>query len=223
MENLAYAPILRRTGLVLVAVGLVDIAAMVFSIVSGISYSSSLNVFAVVAGIFLIRGSLAAADHVRWFSVFFLAGFSALALALPFLQPVDLTLTQIRLSPLGVFAVVLLLGALLYLFFWLQRQLGSPPVQAALLAAGRKLRSMRVAAASGIGIVVVVAAVVPFFLGGESAMKAKSLAQSQLGMGYKYHLSSLSMATNGQGTSISARVTAWNAREVRVVPVEWRE
>ena len=209
--------------MVLVAAGVLDIAVMAYCIVSGISYSSSLNVFAVVAGAFLVRGSLVAAGLVRWVSVFFLAALCALAVAWPVVQPLDLTLTQVRLSPSAAAVSALLLGAVACLFFWMQRQLGRPPVIVATKAAGKKVRSMRVPAAAGVALVVLLAAVLPFALSGESGAKAKAVAQGQLGAGYKYHVSSLSVSTTGRGISVSARVTAWNDSEVRVVPVEWSE
>ena len=223
MEPSAHIPILRRAGVVLIVVGALDIAVMVYCIIRGVSYSSSLNVFAVVAGVFLVRGSLAAAGLVRWFSAFLLAGLCALALAWPVVQPFDLTLTQIRLDPTAAALSALVLVALGCLFLWLQRQLGRPPVLAAAEAAGKKVRSMRLPVAAGAGIVVLLAAALPFTLGGESAARAKAVAQEQLGTGFKYHVSSLSVASTGTGTAVSARVTAWNGNEVRVVPVEWSE
>ena len=223
MEPHAHAPILRRAGMVLVVVGVADIAVMAYCIVKGISYSSGLNVFAVVAGAFLIRGSLAAAGLVRWFSVFFLAALCALALAWPVVQPLDLTLMQIRLGPIAAAASALLVVGAAFLFFWLQRQLGSPSVLAAIEAAGKKTRSMRVPVASGVALVVLLAAVVPLVLSGESGSKAKAIAQRELGAGYRYHVSSLSVSTTSHGTSVAARVTAWNDKEVRVLPVEWSE
>ncbi len=223
MEPNLHAPILRRAGMVLLAVGVLDIAVMIYCIVKGISYSSSLNVFAVVAGVFLMSGSLAAAGFVRWFSVFFLAALCALALAWPVLQPLDLTLTQIRLDPTAAALSALLVVGVTFLFFWLQRQLGSPSVLAAIEATGRKIRSMWVPAATGVALVVLLAAVVPLAHRGESGSKAKAVAQRQLGTSYKYHVSSLSVSTTNQGTSVSARVTAWNDSEVRVLPVEWSE
>lgn len=60
--------VLKRVGLVLVAVGLADVAVMIYCIATRQSYSSSINVFAVAAGVFLIRGSLAAAHWVACFS-----------------------------------------------------------------------------------------------------------------------------------------------------------
>jgi hypothetical protein len=60
-----HIPILKCVGGVLLIVGLVDIAVMIYCIANRISYSSSFNIFAVVAGIFLLRGNLRAASLVR--------------------------------------------------------------------------------------------------------------------------------------------------------------
>lgn len=223
MDPNAYISILRRTGMVLIAVGVVDIGAMVYCMVNAIAYSSSLNVFAVVAGVFLVRGSLAAAGLVRWFSVFLLAALGALVLAWPVLQPFDLTLTQVRVSPIASSLSALLVAAVIGLSVWVQRQLGRPPVLAATLAAGKTVRSMKFPAAAGLALVALLGIVVPVMLSGESGNKAKAIAQAQLGAGYKYHVSSMSVSSSSRGTSGSARVTAWNEREVRVVPVEWNE
>ena len=76
---------------------------------------------------------------------------------------------------------------------------------------------------AGLALVALLAVVVPLALSGESGSKAKAVAQGQLGAGYKYHVSSLSVSTTSRGTSVSARVTAWNDKEVRIVPVEWSE
>jgi len=223
MEPNASISILRRTGIVLIAVGAVDIAAMVYCMVNGISYSSSLNVFAVVAGVFLVRGSLAAASLLRWFSVFSLAVLCSLVLAWPVFQPFDLTLTQFRVSPAASALSALLFAGLIALFGWIQSQLGRPPVLEAILAAGRKVRSMKFPAAAGVALVVLLATGVPLMVSGESGDKAIAIARAQLGAGYKYHVSSLSVSSTSAGTSSSARVTAWNDREIRIVPVEWNE
>ena len=64
--------ILRRVGWALVIIGALDIGVMVYCIVNGMNYSSSLNVVAVGAGIFLLRGNLGAVRTVSWFSAFLL-------------------------------------------------------------------------------------------------------------------------------------------------------
>ncbi len=82
-----YRAILKKVGLALVAFGLVDIALMIYVVSHGQSYSSSFNIFAVVAGIFLLRGSLGATRLVTWFSAFMLTGFIlAIFFLFPFLR-----------------------------------------------------------------------------------------------------------------------------------------
>jgi hypothetical protein len=218
-----HTPILKRVGAVLLAVGLIDIAVMIYCIANGVSYSSSFNIFAVVAGIFLLRGSLRAASIVRWFSVFMLSGFVALLIAWPLMQPVGLTLTQIRLNPGTSIATFAVLAFVLGLLFWLARELGREPVLAARASAGRKPRDMRIPAAAGVGMVIVMIIFMTLLLGGETADRAKSMAEQQVGPGYRFHVSALNIATNNQGTSVSGVVTAWNDNEIRTVPVHWVE
>lgn len=49
------------------------------------------------------------------------------------------------------------------------------------------------------------------------------MAERQLGSAYRYHVSSLNIAKNNQGTFVAGVVTAWNAEEIRHVPVKWEE
>ena len=60
----SYRAILRRVGLLLIVIGVLDVGYMIYCIVNGESYSSGLNIFAIVAGIFLIRGHLGAVGLV---------------------------------------------------------------------------------------------------------------------------------------------------------------
>jgi hypothetical protein len=216
-------PILTRVGKVLIAIGIIDIGVMIYCITNKIPYSSSFNIFAVVAGVFLSRGSLRAASIVRWFSVFSLCAFAAMAVAWPIVQPLDLTLTQARLSPVSTSLTAAFLAFLCALLYWLAKSLGDSSVLDALAAAGRKRRSMRVAAFSGVALVIALSTFMSLLLGGESAKKATQMAQEELGPGYKFYVSSLSIASGSAGTSVRAVVTAWNSSEVRNVPVSWQE
>ena len=94
MESTSHLPILKRAGAVLLVVGLIDVAVMIYCIINSVSYSSSFNILAVAAGIFLLRGNLRAASIIRWIAVFMFSAFSGLLLVWPFMQPIDLTLTQ---------------------------------------------------------------------------------------------------------------------------------
>ena len=223
MEHEPHLLKLRSVGRVLLVVGLLDIAFMIYCIVNGISYSSSLNIFAVVAGIFLIRGSLRAAVVVRWIALLLLVSFIGIAVVWPFLQPIDLTLTQARLYPAAVATTTLFYVAFVALAWWVQHTLGRPEILAARDAAGKKRRNMRIPVALGIVGVVASVALLSAILDGETADRAKRIAAEQLGEGYRYHVSSLSMSSNSQTTRVAARVTAWNDEEVLNVPVEWQE
>jgi hypothetical protein len=223
MQPADHTAILRKTGWVLVAVGLIDIAMMIYTISQGMSYSSSLNIFAVVAGFFLIRGSLVAASAVRWFAAFLLSAVCSLLVIWPFLQPIGLTVTQIRLNTLSAAGTATFTLALLVFLFWTQRQLGLPTVLAAQVAAHRRVRSMRIPVALGTGLVFLLAFIVPFVLGGSSVARAKLLAEQQLGSSYQYHVSSLHYSSDSQGAAYKATVTAWNDQEIRTVLVQWSE
>ena len=218
-----HAPILKRVGGVLLAVGLIDIAVMTYCILNNISYSSSFNIFAVVAGIFLMRGSLRAASVVRWFAVFMLSGLVTLLIAWPFMQPVNLTLTQLRLNPGASFITVAFMAFVFGLLFWVTKELGREPIQAARTSAGFKNRDMRVPMVVGVGLVIVMGIFMAVLLGGESADRAMSIAKQQVGSGYRFYVSSLNIAKNNKGTFGSGVVTAWNDNEIRNIPVHWEK
>lgn len=223
MYEQAYVHILKRVGGVLLVVGLIDIGVMIYCAVNRISYSSSFNVFAVIAGIFLLRGSLGAASIVRWFAVFLLAAMISFTASWPLLQPVDLTLVQIRLNPGAFTTMAALMVFLLALLAWVIRQLGSEPILSALATAGRKIRDMRLPAALGIGLVVLLLTLLNQILGGQTAEHAKAMARQQLGAGYHFHVSSLNINSANGLASVSGVVTAWNEKEIRTVRVEWQE
>ncbi len=82
---------------------------------------------------------------------------------------------------------------------------------------------MRIPAAAGVGVVAALGVFLALLLGGESASKAQAMAEQQLGSAYQYHVSSLNIAKNSQGTFVAGVVTAWNAKEIRHVSVRWEE
>jgi hypothetical protein len=223
MENQSYRQILKRVGRVLVAVGLIDIGVMIYCIVNRISYSSSLNLFAVIAGILMMRDSLRTASTVRWFGAFFLAaGISAL-IAWPAIQPVGLTLAKFRLHPGRFVGGVAFLAFALGSFYWVIRELGSETVQMASVAAGIKHRDLRVPAACGVALVVFGGVFMNLLLSGDSATRAVSMAEKEVGPGYQLHVSSLRISGTGGKTSVSGVVTAWNEKEIKEIPVQWEE
>jgi hypothetical protein len=176
----------------------IDIGVMIYCIMNGISYSSSFNIFAVVLGILLLRGSLRAASIVSFFGAFVLAGFLGLIAAWPVLQPLGLTLAELHrtaVSDIAFYSAFALCG--LTLLFWITLELNEDAVVTALQSAGRKVRPLYVPVALGIAIVAVGSGAMVFMTGGENGKHAMDLAAARLGPGYRYHVSSLHMSTTG--------------------------
>jgi hypothetical protein len=212
--------ILRRVGWALVIIGVLDIGLMIYCIVNWMNYSSSLNVFAVGAGIFLLRGSLGAARAVSWFSAFLLSGVLLSALIVfPWMWPLDYWLLTLGQEPLGFVSSVLFLVAMLLALFWVYRTLRAPPVLAAHAATGHNTGVPKSAFASGCVLAIGLAVLMQLTLKGETAEKAVRLATEQYGAEYRYVISSI----HWSGGHVSARLTAFNQKESREVEIEWED
>jgi hypothetical protein len=215
-----YRATLKKAGLALVAFGLADIAFMIYIVSQGQSYSSSFNIFAVVAGVLLIRGSLRTARVVTWVSAFMFTVFiGAFLFVFPFTQPLGLLVTQTMLDPVSSLALWAMAATALALLGWTYRQLRSAPVLEALSASGRSTATPRLAIGAGIALVALMAVVLNMTLNGTAGDKAVELARKQLGPDYSYATQSIHW---GGGRS-SAIVAAYNDNEVKYVSVEWSE
>ena len=142
--------ILVRVGLVLVSVGVIDIAVMIYCIMNAIHYSSSFNIFAVVLGILLVRGNLWAASVVRFFGALFVASAIALIAFVPFVQPISLTLAEVRNTS---FFGLLFPLVLLAVCFWATFELNGEPVLAAFHSSGRSVSPLIFPVVLGVGLV----------------------------------------------------------------------
>ncbi len=213
-----YRSILRRVGWVLVVFGMADIGLMVYSIAHHQSYSSSFNIFAVIAGMFLIRGSLKAVRATSFFAAFFVVGFSGSALLVPFSQPLDLWRTEFRLHPASLAASLLLAVVVIGLSFWVYRELRTPPVMEALAAAGQSSRPPWRGFGAGAVLVIGLAVAWPLVMNGAAAHKAELLAMQRYGSAYKYRVRALEQ----YGDHYQATLTAYNKTELRTIHVQWR-
>jgi hypothetical protein len=110
--------ILRRVGFVLIIVGLIDIALMIYCIATGRAYASSLNLFAVIAGFFLLRGGLRAAQLVAHFASFLFAATVSFVLAAPVLVPFSFLVTLVRVHPLAAAAYLTFVALALFFLRW---------------------------------------------------------------------------------------------------------
>lgn len=223
MDEQPYGSILKRAGFVLVAIGSIDFGWMIYCIFNGIAYSSSLNIFAVIAGILLIRGGLKTAGIVRWLALLTVSALVSVAVVLPILQPIGLSLAEVRFHTLGVVTSIVVMVALAAALYWVARELGREPVQVARDEAGFKRRSARVPVLCGFGLVALMSLMLAMFLSGESAERAKREAATKVGPGFALHVTSLYVNDSPGHKRVSAVVTAWNDKEVRDIPVQWEE
>jgi hypothetical protein len=218
-----YLPLLKKAGLVLVVVGLLDLGLMIYAIASQVSYSSSLNFFAVVAGVFLLRGNLRAASAVRWLALFFFAALVSVSVVSPFLLPLGLLATYVQVNPLAFMGSLVVFAAALLLLGWQAKQLSAEPIKAARLAAGRKERDARIPLLLGVGLAVVLAGVNFTVQRSDSAARAVSEARAQLGADYEFHVSSINYRTSSEGKVVSGVVTAWKSGVIKDMRFQWRE
>lgn len=207
----------KKAGIALLVIGIIDIGIMAYCIANKISYSSSFNIFSVIAGIFLMKGGVKTARAVRWFSAFLVVAFIGLLIVTPFTTPFGLLLTQIKLNALsivGSFAFGLVFIAVI---IWVHLQLSTPEALNLLAQAGYKTGKPKSAYIAGGVLLVLGVGLSAGLLNGESAQKAKALAQEQLGPSFQYHVASMSTS----GNSGRASVTAYTDKEIRSVQVQW--
>jgi len=206
-----------KAGKVLVVIGVLDILFMIYAISNKMSYSSSFNIFAVIAGIYLIKGGVKTARAVRWFSAFAVIAFTAMYILMPFSFPFELTATQFKLNPLGMSASYIIGLIFIAILAWVYTQLSTPASLAILKEAGYNTGKPKSALYIASSLIIMGIVFTAMFLNGESAKKAEELAKAELGINYKYRISSLSTS----GNTGSANVTAYNSNEIRNVQVSW--
>ena len=115
----------KRAGIGLLTIGLLDIGVMVYCIMNRISYSSNFNIFAVIAGIFLLRGGVKTARVIRWFFAFFIFGCFGMILLFPLLLPLDLLATQFKSNPVGVLFSYSIPALYLAIIIWIYLELST--------------------------------------------------------------------------------------------------
>lgn len=207
----------------LIAIGVIDIGAMIYFVSNGQSYSSELNIGALIAGVLLWNGGLRTASFVRWVACATLPATALMGLGFLAMQPLDLTVTEVRLYPGTSFIATAFVIGYTVLLIWLFRELGRGPVLAARAAAGRPLRNMRIPFALGVIGSIAGAMLMVYLLGGARADRAEAMAAEKLGAGYRYHTNSMNVISSNGVTAVTASVVAWDAKSVINVPVYWRE
>ncbi len=205
--------ILKRVGIALIAFGLFDVGVMIYCLINRISYSSSFNIIAVLAGIFVWRG------HARWIrrvslaSGFFLGAFIIAIIGAPFLFPISLGVREIQAHPLETAGLAIYSLAGMALLAWTHWRLRSPPV---MLSEQSALASW-LPSALGAAIAMCVIALASVTLHGKSSRIAIDLARDKVGPGYQFWVSNL----GASGEHGHARVLAYNESIIQTVDVDW--
>ena len=207
----------RRVGWALIVVGVLDIGYMVYCIVNHLSYGSSFNIFAVIAGSFLLRRNLRAAKVVTWFAALLLTGLGGVLILLPLVIPLDFWAVQLRLNPVSTPVTLAVAIAALVFVSWVYRELTSEAVVEARRSAGLDTKRPFSAFVAGVAVVTIFMAMALAMNHSSSADVARQKAQQQLGGNYKYYVSSMEWSGSGG----RATVTAYNDAEVKEVQVEW--
>lgn len=216
-----YLPLLKKCGGVLIAAGLLNFILTNIYLPAG---SWDFNILSILVAIILINKGRKFAAFVRWCSYFGATAYViTLAVTYFFIQPIDLTLTQIRLQPSQV------LGSITYQLFWtailiwLARALSIPEITTSESKPGvLKWIAQKPILVSAFIVTLFLSALV-WFLSGATAKHAIDIAQKMYGPQYQYQVTHLSYMQSSQGKFIKTQVTVWNKETVFSTPINWKE
>ncbi|EAW38609.1 hypothetical protein [Lyngbya sp. PCC 8106] len=212
-----YRAILKRVGIVLIIVGILDIVYF-FQVIPPESRSYSSSFFYLIAiGVLFLCGNLRAVPLVTWGSALLLSYFVTSLLILLPLRPAELWATEFRLDSVSFSLSLLYKIAEIVLLFWVYTQLRTTAVVRATVKSGYSASTPKLAFILGVVFVAVITGMMHFIRVGETGVKAVEIAQAQYGEVYKYHITGISWE-NGQ---VRASLIAYNKQEIKPVKVEW--
>ncbi|PSB55576.1 hypothetical protein [Chamaesiphon polymorphus] len=220
-----YRTILKQVGIASIAIGILDLMYMVYRVSTNLQQSptgsySSPGILIVVAGVYLIRGSLRTANIVRWVAAFWIAIGIGSILMRSCSTPFDLLMLEFRLDPNGFVMWYLSKIIETAVAYWIYRQLSAEPVMSASLNSGHHVSIPKQAFFLGAALTVLMPILLYITGDGVLGRKAVNLARAKYGQGYKYHLTALNRSRKMSGETISAKIAAYNDREIKNVRVE---
>ena len=211
----------KKAGILFIVVGLLDICLMIVAILNRTSYGSSLNIFAIAAGISMIRGNIKAVRFTRWNVAFMLsiiiAGIFILPIVGPLFEPPELFKIRFKLNPWPIIVSSVLMFGITSLLCVVHYLLNKKESLEALKEAGYRTGRPKLAYVGGLVIVGAMTALFVPKLNSEEANRAKIMAMEKFGTGYKYHVTGIQIYNN-QTTFV---VTAYNENEIRTVEINW--
>lgn len=208
---------LKQSGIILLAIGLLDIGVMAYCMVAQINYASIFNVFAVAAGVLLIRGSAKTARIIRWLSIFMAVAIVGILIVAPAFVPPGLLFVSVKLNPAAWIGYYLLGLTLAVLLIWIYLELSTQKALGLQKEAGCRTNRPHSAFVAGGAITALVIGILLTLRHSEAARIAQDLAREQLGSHYQYYVISL---TATDETNI-ANVAAYTPDKIRNVEVEW--
>lgn len=218
---------MKGVGLILVILGLIDMLVMIYSFMTKSMYASSFNIFAIVAGIFLIRGSLKAAQIVSWFAAFLLSGFVGILILMPFFVPIDLMVACVKLKTVPSLFFLFIAFFIFCLLIWIYRSLTSRTVPNIIKKQDIYSKSFWSKSSRGfwVGILFIITLGFTSFLffHGGIAKEAKQRVAAQVGSGYKFYVSSMEVSSDSKGKHVEATIIAYNENEIKSIAMEWTE
>lgn len=212
--------ILKRCGIVLIVVGVLDIGYMIWCIAHQISYSSSFNIFALIGGFLLFRGGLKTARWVAQLSTFMLVACGGFLLATPFLYPLSYWMAVFKHGT-GFFMNSVITVAFISLLIWLRKQMVRPEVLSAIQTAGLRPPRTYPAIIAGLVLPVILVTLLSFMCHGDAGQEAIRRAEQQMGAGYHYVVTSLQIESNANQKSVNAIVSAYNDANLKDIQIKW--
>ncbi len=224
-QQLENEKIISLIGKVLIVVGFIDIAFMIWAISQKISYSSSLNIFAVIAGIFLVNGSFKMAKIVSFFAGIFLGAAAIAIFIVPVITPISYWIVYAKLNTLSFLLNSLITVGLFVLIAWIYIKLTSGPMIEDMRKRGIKFDKLRKKKHAGLVVGVVLGLIIfsfSFFMfRGDTSKMVIEKAKQEYGGNYNYIIKGMNMTTANGQTSGSANVAAYNDKEIKNIMIKF--
>ena len=215
--------ILRRVGVVLLLGGVVDVMLLADHVAMPLGHQAGWWLPGMLAGVFLVLGSLRTAAIVRQVGGFCAAATATGIVTLPLTQPVGLMAARIRQDPFPVGGGIATWMIALVALAWIVDQLNHEDVRSAMTAAGMRRRGLGIAMSTGCAVTLVIVGLTMRFTNSAAAAHARMIAESHAGPTYSYFVRFLMVNWSGGIQHGRAVVYGWNDRELMQVTVEWPE
>lgn len=205
------------------AIAAVGLGFGIWRMAHGQSYDGMFDLFTVLSGALLLRGSLKAAKWVQRILTVLVAGVVVALPGLLFLYPAAYWFALVE--HLSLTASVSILGSIIVFgaFIWIARQLNRSEVHAAQVAAGIRPSNWTAAAVTGVLMTIAIfAAIYPVFHSATS-LEAQRRAAQQYGANFDYVVTKLNINYRDGHKDVKAGLTAYNDEGLRPVSVSWQE